>query len=1007
MKIQTKITLLLTLVTIIFINGLFFVRSYEQRREELIIKSRIHEKNTLFDRIIRFESASLELFAYDFSNHDDTIEIIRQPLNNSAIRSLENALPGFNVTALWIYDPDLKFIYTNNPFGVRGIEQLVQDRKLFTHMLMKRFFCHFFVDTPAGLLEIRTAPVQPSDDAQRTTKPQGFLFAGRLWSPEYIQDLSLLTESSLEIVPLMGGEALESSSYDRKSGMVQFFRVAYGWDKKPLRQLRIRSQALMTQEMQRVARNQLILIIAFVAAVIFLLSVLLILWVNLPLKRISASLHRENPALLKNLLHAKTEFGNLAQLMLRFFDQRDELRQEIIERAKTQDALRVALEESRRSEAETASLLGASRAVLEHNDFQEAAQSILQLSMKLSGADTGFIAELAGREHDHATLRVTSYVFPFSPAAPPVMPLSGIYEEACQTGKPCYLNNFYRDGQPGMLPLEHISIENILCVPLLINREPAALLVLANKPTGFTDNDIRMAAAFSELASVALLNSRTLESLEISEERFRSVVETARDAIISVKTDDQIVFWNRGAELMFGYTADEVLYRKATMLLPERYRRQFEQQAVPADLSIREVAGIRKDGTEFPMEVSQATWKTKEGTFYTAIIRDITERKRSEESLRSSEQRLRDIVENSLTGILIIQAGTVVFKNRQFDELFGAVTDRFSLATADTIYPDDRSRVRLFHDALSSGTVATMDVDFRFYPVGMPPDSAALRWVNCRGTVIEYQGAPALFLTMMDITRIMELEQLVRIQDKMASLGRVAAGIAHEIRNPLTGINSYVYMLQCFAEDHATTPEENIALREIVEALQAASNRIEAVIRRVMDFSKPSAPRLSPVCINRAVEEAIKLAAVTLRKSGVSIETKLETALPPCPADLSMLEQVLLNLLTNAAQAMTRWKGEKKIAVQTWQHEDGVAVAVADSGPGIALENRTKIFDPFFTTKSDGSGIGLSLCQRIITDHRGTLTVGTSRWGGAEFRIEIPLEQTQGKRFDVLHARKA
>jgi C4-dicarboxylate-specific signal transduction histidine kinase len=300
-----------------------------------------------------------------------------------------------------------------------------------------------------------------------------------------------------------------------------------------------------------------------------------------------------------------------------------------------------------------------------------------------------------------------------------------------------------------------------------------------------------------------------------------------------------------------------------------------------------------------------------------------------------------------------------------------------------------------------------MDVDFRFYPPGTASDSAALRWVNSRGTVIEYQGAPALFVTMMDISRIMELEQLVRIQDKMASLGRVAAGIAHEIRNPLTGINSYVYMLQRFAEDHAGAPEEGATLREIIEALQAASNRIEAVIRRVMDFSKPGVPKLSPARINRAVEEAIQLAAVTLRKSGVAIETKLDPALPLCPADSSMIEQVLLNLLTNAAQAMTRWAGEKRIAVQTWQQENGIAVAVADSGPGIAPENRAKIFDPFFTTKSDGSGIGLSLCQRIIADHKGTLTVGTSRWGGAEFRIEIPLGQAPGKKFEELSKREA
>ena len=871
MKTQTRITLLLTGVALLFISGFILLRSHEQSREELIVKSTIYEKNTLFDRVLRLESASLELFAYDFSSRDDILGIAGSPSENPASTLLERSLPSFNVSAVWLYDASLRLIYSANPLGITGVEQLVRHGSIMRELFSRSFFTHFFMDTPAGLVEFRSAPLQPSEDTLRTTPARGYLFAARLWSPAYLRDLEVVTECSLSVDPLSEQDTLESSSYDPRTGTVQFLRVVYGWDKKPLRQIKVRSQILLAREMKQAAQRQLVLSVLFAAAIIALLSGLLIVWVNVPLRRISASLSAEDPAFLKNLPRASSEFGNLAQLILRFFRQRDELRQEILERSRAQHALAVALEESRRSEAETAALLAAARAVLEHHDFADAAQSILALAMQLSGARAGFVAE---RDPQEQVLHLLASSLPGAAEKPRTMPVQGIYAEACASGKPCFRNTPFN-----ALPLHHALVENIICVPLLLQHTVSALLVLANKPGGFSESDGKMAIAFSELAAVALLNSKTRSQLEASEERFRSVVATAGDAIITVTSDDRIMFWNQGAERMFGYAAAEVINQPATMLLPERLRDQYERQARSdqqrADFFTREMIGRRRDGSEFPMELSRSSWKTKEGTFYTAIIRDITERKLAEQNLRETEQRLR-------------------------------------------------------------------------------------------------------------------------MQDKMASLGRVAAGIAHEIRNPLTGITTYVYMLQRYAERHDLQAEERQKLQEIIAALQTAADRIEAVIRRVMDFSRPSAPKLVPIDLNTAVRTALELAAVTLRKSGVALQTDLAPALPWCRADRSLIEQAVLNLLTNAAQALQGWQGSKSVLVQTRSTDSVVAIVVADSGPGIAPENRTKIFDPFFTTKSDGSGIGLSLCHRIVTDHQGVLSVGTSTLGGAEFKIELPVYHEQG-----------
>jgi len=239
------------------------------------------------------------------------------------------------------------------------------------------------------------------------------------------------------------------------------------------------------------------------------------------------------------------------------------------------------------------------------------------------------------------------------------------------------------------------------------------------------------------------------------------------------------------------------------------------------------------------------------------------------------------------------------------------------------------------------------------------------------------------------MTKAKELEHLLAIQDKMASLGRVAAGIAHEIRNPLSGINIYLNTLKKLYGKNGN--EEKI--KQIIGQIQSASHKIESVIRRVMDFAKPGEPRLALIDLNQPIMEAINLCAVTLRKSGISLESTLSEDLPTCKADATLVEEMALNILNNAAEAMKTKESDKKIVVTSRAGRNGIILTFSDSGPGITPEVKDKIFDPYFTTKSDGTGIGLSLSHRIVTDHGGSLTVTDSDLGGAEFRIEIPLNK--------------
>ena len=378
---------------------------------------------------------------------------------------------------------------------------------------------------------------------------------------------------------------------------------------------------------------------------------------------------------------------------------------------------------------------------------------------------------------------------------------------------------------------------------------------------------------------------------------------------------------------------------------------------------------------------------------------DITDMKQTEEALRKSEQQFRDLIENSPVCIAIIQNSRVVYENPELKKIYSLSSASNLIKFLDFVHPDDVAKVRQAHDRIVSEKTDKVEIDFRFHPPAGTGSQSKLLWFQCRVTRFQYRGQDALLLNAVDISEAKQLEHQLLIKNKMLSLGRVAAGIAHEIRNPLTGINTYLYTIEDICSSERLGVEDMEIIRQIITQIQVASNKIESVIKRVMDFSKPGAPKMVRTDINTSLKEAIELSAVTMRKNGIKIETSLATHLPQCYADPQLIEQVVLNLITNAARAMEKSNGnEKVVSIKTSARENTLSIRVADSGPGVPVELREKIFDPFFTTKEDGSGIGLNIAQRIVADHNGTITLGNSRWGGAEFTIELPIERRMNTR---------
>jgi PAS domain S-box-containing protein len=407
------------------------------------------------------------------------------------------------------------------------------------------------------------------------------------------------------------------------------------------------------------------------------------------------------------------------------------------------------------------------------------------------------------------------------------------------------------------------------------------------------------------------------------------------------------------------------------------------------DLGAR--AGLNEDGSEFgqlghTFDEMARTLESREA-----------QRKIAEEALRRSEETFKDLVESALTGICIIVDGTVVYLNREQQRLSGQPLRDANRVNFDSIHADDREKLLHTYEDLIAGKCHTADVGFRFFRSTEDSGVEDERWVHCRATMIQYEGRPAMLVNMMDTTEIRRLEHLLNVKDKMTSLGRLTAGIVHELRNPLSGLNLQLGNLErLLFTDDGSDQETLESVRSVIEHLKSASRRMEAVTRRVMDFSKPGLRQFVRMDINQCIEDAVKLSATTLRNRGIEYEVLLSPEVPLCDADPAGIEQVLLNLISNLMDILKDTDGPRKMEISTSFSGERILVQVSDSGPGVPSHLRERVFEPFFSTRADGMGIGLSISQRIALDHGGSLRVTSSRLGGAQFTLEIPLGERKG-----------
>lgn len=350
MKVRTKLVFFLFLVILAFIMGFLIQRTIEQKRLAVLFEERKNEQEAVFDKIIEVRGSALRNLVYDYTYWDEMVNAITKEDKAWFSQMVDTSvLTNYDTTAVWIYKNDLSLAYSINNLEDAKLKDIPLPKENIKNLFFRGPFCHFFLDTSRGLMEIRGATVHPTADLERKTLPQGYFFSGHLWGKDYIAELSLLTESTIVI---MRPSVKEKFFSDIKQGTVAFFRILSGPDKQPLVRLEVMIKSKAIAYLNKTYRQQFFLLLIFSGGILIFTAFSLGNIVIIPLQLISQALSTENITFIEKLEKGKDEFSGIAALIGRFFEQKMSLVNEIVQCKQTEEKLKDAYNKLKQTEAQ-------------------------------------------------------------------------------------------------------------------------------------------------------------------------------------------------------------------------------------------------------------------------------------------------------------------------------------------------------------------------------------------------------------------------------------------------------------------------------------------------------------------------------------------------------------------------------------------------------------------------------------------------------------------------------
>jgi len=461
-------------------------------------------------------------------------------------------------------------------------------------------------------------------------------------------------------------------------------------------------------------------------------------------------------------------------------------------------------------------------------------------------------------------------------------------------------------------------------------------------------------------------------------------------AVVVIDREGVVRFWNGAAERMTGWRADDVLGRPPPYV-PEEHLASFRarhEEAFSAD-EMPTITVRRRDRSGADHDIAVTRWPLRDGRgepfAIVGVLKDVTAERRQEQAQRQAEAHLRALIERAPDGIMVHRLGQVVFVNARLVTMLGYehAEQLVGRSVLVTVHPGERENAEARVRTAASGS-QTPPQRFRL----VRADGGTL-FAEIIGLPIVFEGEPSVLALVRDLTERHRLETELRARDRLASVGRLAAAIGHEINNPLAYVMGNVEV--ALRKLDSGRDADRATVRALLTEAGEGAERVRRIVRDLRTFSQSDRDETGPVDVARVLDSCVAMAAHEIRHR--ARVRKGYGPLPPVLGDDARLGQVFLNLLINAAQAIPEGcADDNEIAVEARQDGGTVVVTVRDTGTGIDPAARDRLFEPFFTTKppESGTGLGLSICRSIVSSVGGSVRLESGPGRGTIATVVLP-----------------
>ncbi|MGA2101541.1 MAG: PAS domain S-box protein [Candidatus Sulfotelmatobacter sp.] len=488
-----------------------------------------------------------------------------------------------------------------------------------------------------------------------------------------------------------------------------------------------------------------------------------------------------------------------------------------------------------------------------------------------------------------------------------------------------------------------------------------------------------------EVVGASVLGRDVTEQRE-KELRFTELFETLQEGVYFSTPEGQLLDANPALVSMLGYEEKTDLLATEPVALNFDAGKPVLGRAVDdrGGLRTREIRLRRKDGKPAVfLDSSRAVWDTSGNIIrYQGTLVDITDKRSMERQLAQQEEFRRRLLESFPDLILVVDLDErYTFLSSRAHDLLGYEPKEMLGKKITDLENHSPELASLYHGVVS-GQEALASAEF-----GARHRDGNWKTMRASGSqLVDAEGKiTGVIISVRDITIERKLEQQVVQSERLAAMGAMIGGVAHELNNPLTSILGVSELLQ--------DTETNEVSRRQLAMLQQQARRAAEIVQNLTYFARPPAPGKSRINLVEVVERTLNLHAYSLRKNNITVDFLKEPGVPYALGDPHQLMQVFLNLIVNAEQAIREARDRGTLRIRLGKGDNSVWVSFHDDGPGIPKENLSSIFDPFYTTKRPGrgTGLGLSICKSVMKEHNGSVEAANSPEGGAVFTVTLPV----------------